>query len=75
MFKNIVPVDKALLLLLNFTVQHALLLVEHAFLLSNLLVLIDTVPLQISVAPKIVVSRLEMYRTYVLLARLTKVRR
>ncbi len=34
---------EVLLSLLNVTVQHELLLVEHALLLSNLLVLIDTV--------------------------------
>jgi hypothetical protein len=34
---------EVLLPLLNVTVQHALLLAEHALLLSNLLVLIDTV--------------------------------
>jgi hypothetical protein len=54
-------------MLLNVTVQHALLLVEHALLLSNLVVIIDTVnvtivsflwlpsnlfPLQLSDAPK-----------------------
>ena len=52
---------EVLLPLLNVTVQHALLLVEHALLLSNLLALIDTVnmaaqkpffPLQISDTPK-----------------------